>query len=34
MSFVQGLDKMVREEVKSQNSVKNRAFDKKYSAVE
>jgi hypothetical protein len=34
MSFVQGLDKMVREEVKSQNSAKNRAIDKKYSAVE
>jgi len=34
MSFVEGLDKMVREEVKSQKSAKNRANDKKYSAIE
>ena len=30
MSFVQGLDKMVREEVKTQTTAKNKSFDKKY----
>jgi len=30
MSFVKGLDKMVREEVKSQTAAKNKSFDTKY----